>query len=231
MKTTFLLSAGILLAGNLFAATPEMKTIEDARLFDADYTRMAQDGNGTAQFTKGNAVPTVIHEKRPRFDVEPMEAINHGLLVGEGCASLRYSSKDNLNPQQGSLEILFENRLWDWATDQKHILFQCTGKGTIFYCYKHGMDGLGAYMGMEKPKWSCFPRQIPKRLSGKGLRHFVVTWSSKEICFYLDGILVRDAVPESAIQEFAPYFTVGAAPGNYGVSVRNSVKNFFDCPI
>ena len=207
----------------LWAAQADMETIRQSRLFDIDYRQLHNELKWDAQYAKGAPEARVLHELRPRFDVEPMEAINHGVMVGEGCASLRYKSKDNLNPQQGSIEILFENTQWDWDNGEIHVLMQCLGKKSTLYIYKYGKDGCGVYIGSAEPKWSVFPRQLIRHLSGRGQNHLLVTYSPVEVKFYFNGKLIRTMKPGGGIAEWNKSFEIGPS-GKFGRDGRTTIS-------
>ena len=89
---SFVLSAAMLAATVLYAGKVDMQKINDAKLFDVDYRKLHYSGHADAQFAKGSPKGMILHQSKPRYDVEPMESINRGLLVGKDSASVRYLS-------------------------------------------------------------------------------------------------------------------------------------------
>ncbi len=205
------------------AASP-VKSVENAILFDANYLKLHYSGHAHAQFAKGSPRGTVLHAARPRYDVEAMESLNRGLMVGEGCASIRYQSEGNLNPAVGSIEIVFTNYLWDANNRGVHVFMQCLTKNKTLYLYKHHTDGVGAYFGSRDPKWSFFPRQLPKKFPGHNPHHMVVTYSPTLIRFFMDGLLVREAVPQAKFDDWGKFFEVGPA-GKFGRDSRTTIAS------
>ena len=219
---SFVLSAAMLAATVLYAGKVDMQKINDAKLFDVDYRKLHYSGHADAQFAKGSPKGTILHQSKPRYDVEAMESINRGLLVGKDSASVRYLSAGNLNPRQGTIEISFTNYEWDFNSKGVYILLQAVGKDTTLYIYKHDLDGVGAYIGNDKPKWSVFPRQISKKITGRTAHHLVVTYSTESVQCYLDGLLVRDMKIQSPISDWHKYFEIGPA-GKFGRDGRTTI--------
>ncbi|MBQ9803915.1 MAG: metallophosphoesterase [Lentisphaeria bacterium] len=203
-------------------AVSPVKSVQDAILFDADYLKLHYSGHANAQFAKGSPQGIILHEPRPRYDVEAMESLNRGLMVGEGCASVRYQSEGNLNPVQGSIEVVFTNYLWDFNQRGVHVFLQCLGGGKNLYIYKHHTDGVGAYFGNTNPKWSFFPRQLPAKLKGRSPHHLLVTYAPDAIRLYMDGLLVREAMPQAKFDKWHKYFEVGPA-GKFGRDSRTTI--------
>ncbi len=215
---------GVAALATLVAADSPLETAKAARLFDIDYRLLQTSENpADAQFAKGSPKGRVLHEPRLRFDVEPMETICHGIMVGEGCGSVRYKSEGNLNPKVGTIEILFENTQWDWDNKETHVLMQCLGKDSALYIYKYSSDGCGAYIGNTNPKWSVFPRQLVKDLSGRGPNHLLVTYSPKEIQLYFNGKLVRTMDAETELGEWNKSFEIGPS-GRFGRQGRTTIS-------
>lgn len=209
-------------AATLWGASADLSGVRAARLFEVDYRPLHNSGHADAQFAKGSPKGQILQEARPRYDVEPMEAINRGLMVGDGCASVRYESEGNLNPIRGSVEVVFTNYLWDWDARGVHIFMQCLGQNTTLYVYKHHLDGVGAYLGVKSPKWSFFPRQTVNKLKGRGPNHLLLTYSPEAVRLYRNGLLVREGTPETKIEEWGRYFSVGPA-GKFGRDGRTTI--------
>ena len=231
MKKTFAFILSML-AVSLLAGNVDMKKIEDSRLFDVDYRKLHYSGHADAQFAKGSPKGRILHELRPRYDVEAMESINRGLMVGEGCASVRYKSAGNLNPVNGSIEIVFTNYAWNWNEPGVHIFMQCLGKESTLYLYKHNMDGVGSYVASKDPKWSLFPRVMLNKLKGNTPNHMVLTYSPESVRLYFNGLLVRETTPGGPIKEWHKSFEIGPT-GKFGRQSRTTIASVttYDRPL
>ncbi len=222
MKSTMF--AMLAAVSTAFAVASPLDKINESRLFDIDYRKLDNSPKPVdAQFAKGSPQGRVLHEARPRFDVEAMEAICHGIMVGEGCASIRYKTEGNLNPKTGSIEILFENTQWDWDNKDTHMLLQCVGPEMTIYIYKSGLNGCGAYIGGKNPKWGVFPRETIKKLSGRGKNHLLVTYSPEAVECYFNGKLVRSLKPEGEIGNWNKSFEIGPS-GVFGRQGRTTIS-------
>ncbi len=179
------------------SGTPD--TLKPFVLFEADYRNGKTDAVYAAGSAKGQSV-----------DGDP-ELSEKGLAVGEGKSSIRYTSSKNLNKGTGAVEVLFENTTYDWNSPVKNMLVQSNSKELTFYIYKHSNDGVGAFIANHNPKWSAFPRQIPKKLEGRKLTHLVFNYSPENVQVYVDGKLARTIKAKSEMGNFGKYFTVGPA--------------------
>ena len=171
--------------------------------FAADY----RTGKADAVVAKGD--PAAKFTGQPEFTPQ-------GVVIGKCKTSLRYNSAGNLNAAAGAIEICFDSGDLNWHDAKKLILIQCIGKDLTFYIYKHSTDGLGAYFGNRDPKWTAFPRAVPKRLGGKKLYHLVINYSGNAVECYVDGKLMRSMKVASAPAEFGKYFFVGPAGKRFG---------------
>lgn len=220
----FLSWIALFLIGTGMNASEEQK-IKDALTFGVNFTLSQTEFK--AQFAAGDPIPQVLHEPKARVDFEPMATINNGLLVGDGCASLRFSSAKNLNDENGSIELVVKSMDWDWDDTQKHIFMQSLGKEATLYIYKHAGDGFGAYVGIGKKHF--FPRKQCKNWKKNEKHHFLLTYAGEKIQLFLDGSLVNEGVIPDGKVKFGKYFELGPA-GKFGRDGRSviSCANFYN---
>ena len=217
----------ICLSVAVFAATT-LQELEADRLFDADFAAMWQAPTADAQFAKGSPKVRVVGETKPAFDADPTEAICQGIIVGEGCANLRYATEGNLAPKSGTIEVVFANNEWNATDAGTRMIAQCTGPNNAptLYIYKHGLDGVGVYIGCTVPtKWNCFPRILPAKFPGKGRHHLVFTYTPMEVRLYFDGNFIREIKAGGAVEQWAKYFDIGPG-GRFGKEGKTTVARF-----
>lgn len=218
----------IILAGTISLLT--MNTALTGELpvtFDADYT-LSQD---TVKAVSALGNPEGISAGRPKFDFEPMAAVNNGLLVGADYNSIRYDTGKNLPLREGALEIVVKNLNWEWDDRQVHMFLQTNDARFILYVYKHADDGLGVYLEQVESRKKLFLRTRPKNWQANSKHHLLLWFRDNEFRLYLDG--ARAASGEfPALEKWPEYFWVGPSGkfGRTGSSVVGRVTFYAQAP-
>ncbi len=174
-------------------------------VFAAD---LAKDLLFEADYSTGKADPVVAKgsKKFTRYFDSPITIENGALVTGPKSASIRYSAVGNLNPTEGTIEMLVEPVDFKFGDGKAHPFFN-VGNGTSNLGILSTKDeGPGANFTVSKSVYH--PRCKAEEVDPDAKTyHLVAIYSEGYYAFYLDGEMIAE---RKAGNTAAPFDLKGA---------------------
>ncbi|MBQ9772350.1 MAG: hypothetical protein IJW23_11060 [Lentisphaeria bacterium] len=209
MNTKIMLAvAGFCLAGLTFA--------EQDPGFSLDFNSLKAD----AQDSIGS--PVCLNLKNKDLSAKKTAGINGkgNAIVLSNAEGLTYEMRGNFNPKQGTVSIRFSPQNWTPAGKNYQVLFEANQTGYRFAVYKNEWNGIMMmYLNFKDPSTGK-GKTITAFTNGNGIKPgnwyaIDITWSPKEINFYLNGALApktKYAWQKNQIKFATPLLLPDASP-------------------
>jgi len=137
------------------------------------------------------------------------------LLAGDGGPFVKYPGSGVVDAAEGSVEVWVQSLNWTLPAWGFHVFFRADGDPSgmmLLYKFGHAGGRFIAYVsgpGLKSPLTSGDP---PVRWVPNKWRQFVMTWDSRNVTFYLDGVPCRPSEDAKPFGFQVKSFSIGDDP-------------------